>query len=894
MGFFTAGEISKKAKIKVNPEQLQAVCLKCQLYKQCNSPKIKLSGEGRKKILIISEFPSYVDDNYNSILIGDEGRFLGNALREINISLNRDCWKIHAVCCKPPGGRIPSHKEIKCCYPNIEKTIRTLKPKLVLLLGNIAITSLFGEDFSNRKIDRWRAYEIPDEKFKCYIMCVYAPYYILKNEKDKNLHSVFKRDIKRVSHCLKLTYPKQINYEEYVTILRDFKAVKTILNRILKRKQKITFDYETTGLKPFREGHKIVSIGLAVSSKKAFAFPFDYKSYWTKAEFIKIKSLWKQILLNREIKKICHNVKFEDLWSTVRMGVRPINWHWDTMMGAHIMDNRHASTGLKFQTFVYYGIRPYDKIISPFLKSKDGEFNTVETAPFKELLIYNGLDCIYSFMRYNDQKAYLPHMKNMFKAYKFFMRGTQTMSTLQLNGINMNMKHYKNTANNLKNRISKLKNYLLTGREAKKFKQQFGRGLNITSNPDLGKLFFEVLGKEPIRTEKGNYKTDKQTLEKLNLPFVDKLSEMKRLEKAKGTYLAQFARETYKKQIHPFFDLHIPVSYRGSASMPSFQNLPKRDPEIGNLVRKGIIPRQNSVLGELDFSGAEVITSLTYHHDPQFKHDITVGDMHRDLAIELFKLPFKMMNKACTEYTKEQIKRIKKIRFFAKNSWTFAQFYGDWFGSCAPTLWENVVEAGLKLVTGQTVQEWLEGKGIYELGDIVNGAPTQNSFMEHCKHVEDQMWNERFPVYTQWKKDIVEFYQKYGFIETHLGFRFQGYMNKKQCTNFPIQGTSFHLLLYTLIKVERFIKKNKLKTKLIGQIHDSIILDMPKNEIVFVITGVNNIVKNLQTVFKWLTLPMKIEIELSRLKEYGGNFAEMQEFSITEITDGSYKSYLTN
>jgi len=885
MGFFTSTEISRKTEVKVDPDQLEADCLKCQLYKRCDSPKIKVSGEGRKEILIINSFPTPEEDEYNATIIGEAGKILQKALASINVSLSRDCWKMHSVSCKPPMGRIPSHKEIKCCHPNVEKAIRTLKPKLVLLLGPIAITSLFGENFSNRKIDRWRSYEIPDSKSNCFVMCLHAPYQLLREQKNKNLHSVFERDIKRVSHCLKRSFEPKINYEKYVTILREFKAVKSFLKRILRRKQKIAFDYETTGLKPFRAGHKIVTIGVAVDAKKAYAFPFDYKSYWTKKELRTIKRLWAKILLDEEIKKMAHNHKFEDMWSTVRGGARPVNWHWDTMMAEHIIDNRRASTGLKFQTFVRYGVRPYDEVIKPFLKSKDGEFNTVEKAPFKELLIYNGLDCIFLWMLYKDQTAYLPRMKRMFKAYKFFMKGTHTMSGIQLNGIHTNMKYFDETDKKLEIRIKKLKKYLSNGREAKKFKKKFHRELNIGSNQDLGKLFYEVLGKEPVLTENGNYKTDKPTLERLNLPFVDKLTDMKRLEKAKGTYLAQFARETYKGTINPFFDLHIPVSYRGSSSKPNFQNLPKRDPEIGNLVRMGIIPRPNSVISEIDFSGAEVITSATYHHDPQFIHDITEGDMHRDLAIDLFMLPYKLMDKTRSEYNADQIKCIKKIRFFAKNGWTFAQFYGDWFGSCALTLWESVVEAGLKLPNGQTVREWLEEKGIYELGEVIDGQPTEGSFMEHCKNVEEQMWNERFPLYTQWKKDIVEFYQMHGFIETHLGFRFQGYMDRKQCTNFPIQGTSFHLLVFTLIEVEKFIKKHNLKTKLIGQIHDSCIADVPLDEIVFYHEGVRKIVADLKKTFKWLTIPMEIEIELSKPKEDGGNFSAMVEYTMDEIKE---------
>jgi uracil-DNA glycosylase family 4 len=828
--------------------------------------------------LVIGEFPNRESDAYGIQFVGNSGEFLQKALRKQGISLNRDCWKINAVNCRTPDGRIPTHKEIKCCYPFVEKAIRELKPKFILLFGSIAVTSLFGDDFSNRSINRWRAYQIPDEKFKCFIIPLFDPSRVARNERDKNLQSLFERDLRRVARSLKREYTPPENYEEYVTVLTDFKKVKRLLERIIKRKTKIAFDYETTGLKPYRAGHKIATIGIAVSRRKAFAFPFDYKSFWTREELKELKRLWKKILKDKEIRKIAHNHKFEDMWSKVRGGSRPKGWLWDPMMAEHILDNRSASTGLKFQTFVNYGIRPYDKIINPYLRSKNGEFNTIEQAPFKELLIYNGLDCIYTWMRYEDQRDKLPRMKNMFRAYGFFMKGLRTMGTIQNGGINVDQPYYKKLNVKLKKDILKLEKQLTTGREAKKFKKQFGRPINITSNQDLGKLFFEVLGKPPVYTSKDNYKTDKATLEGLNLPFVDKLLEKKRLEKAKGTYLAQFAREAYKGVMHPFFDLHIPVSYRGSSSMPNFQNLPKRDPYIGGLIRKGIVPSPNCVICEADFSGAEVITSVCYHHDKNFYNYLVDPhtDMHRDNATDIWMLPHDMLENTAN-YNDEQKKAAKMIRFFAKNNWTFAQFYGDWWGSCGPTLWENVVKGGLKLPNGMLVQDWLETQGIYELGEIEEDGPTPGSFLEHCAHVEDKMWNERFPEYTQWKKDIVEFYQRYGYIETFFGFRFQGYMDRKQCTNFPIQGTSFHLLVYTLIQVDAFIRKHKLQTKLIGQIHDSIIADVHKDELQFYLKGVNDIVSGLQQQFKWLIVPMEIEAEISRLREDGGTFAEMKE-----------------
>lgn len=314
------------------------------------------------------------------------------------------------------------------------------------------------------------------------------------------------------------------------------------------------------------------------------------------------------------------------------------------------------------------------------------------------------------------------------------------------------------------------------------------------------------------------------------------------------------------------------------------QNIPNRDAEARRITRAGIIPFWD-YLAEIDFSGAEVSTSASYHRDKNFI-DYLINphtDMHRDNATDLLMLPPDVLER--TDYTKEQKKLVKMIRFFAKNNWTFAQFYGDWFGSCGPTFWENVVEGGLELPDGTPVSEHLETRGIFELGEITSDGPTPGSFLEHCKEVENKMWNERFPEYTQWKQDIVEFYQRHGFIESHLGFRFSGYMDRKQCCNYPIQGTSFHLLLFTLIEVDKFLRTEKLRTRMIGQIHDSIILDMPKDEVFIVVNAVNKIVASLKDRFKWMVVPMEIEVELSKHKDDGGCFAEMEEYKIPRIKE---------
>jgi DNA polymerase I-like protein with 3'-5' exonuclease and polymerase domains len=120
-----------------------------------------------------------------------------------------------------------------------------------------------------------------------------------------------------------------------------------------------------------------------------------------------------QLLANENIKKIAHNLKFEETWSKVRLRQSVKGWNWDTMLMAHILDNRRGVTGLKFQTYVYFGIADYSSEIEPYLISvdpKDGNsLNRIEELIKKpgekeKLLKYCALDSIFEYRLAQLQK----------------------------------------------------------------------------------------------------------------------------------------------------------------------------------------------------------------------------------------------------------------------------------------------------------------------------------------------------------------------------------------------------------------------------------------------------------------------------------------------------------
>ncbi len=771
------------SKLKGKPKKPH--CIKCGLHLQCKNPRIKPSGLGKKNILIINNFLSLEDDEYRTHMNSEESSYFENILSNAGVNLHNDCWRMSLTACLPYVGgvsRTPNKKEIDCCFPNIQGVIKKLKPQKIVLLGKEVCEKFYKKRTSQSvTITKARGTRFYDSDYDCWVYPIQHPSEILYFSRDEIGQNFYQRDINYIVNSSSdfPHIPKIEEIKKLVKLITNFDSVVSFLRKLLKEKPYMAFDYETTGIKPYLKGHKIVSIGVATSAGEYVAFPFQHKIY-TEEQQNKLTRLWGKILADSQIRGIVHNLNFEYAWSTILGGAEPKGIVNDTRTTAHVLDNRRGITPLKFQLFKRYGIGDYDKLSKKYISAPEGKiFNRMEEMPVQDLLLYNAIDALGTLWLYNDQKKEL--VRNQKKALNFFFQGQLALAQVHLNGMKMNTKYYEEQMKLNRAECDSIMKELLNSKEATLYKKVTGETISITSLDDLKILFYDdrCLGLSPTKvTDKGNASLDAEALSKVGTPFANKILKYRKIEKLGNTYLRNMIKETADDYMHPFFNLHIPVSYRSSSSGINFQNLPKRDAKSMNCIRSGIVPDDDYLLGEADFSGAEVTVSGVTHLDENFLNYLRdkSTDMHRDNACDLFKFSPEELNDP--HFTPEQKKLAKKIRFYAKNMWTFAQFYGDWYGSCAPNLWENVVEVGLKTPQEITVKEHLSNHGI----------STYSEFESHCAHVEDKMWNERFPEYTQWKKDIVKSFLKNGFIETEFGFLLTMLMDKKQCQNLIIQG----------------------------------------------------------------------------------------------------------
>lgn len=436
-------------------------------------------------------------------------------------------------------------------------------------------------------------------------------------------------------------------------------------------------------------------------------------------------------------------------------------------------------------------------------------------------------------------------MASLKDAYDLFHKGTLALIDMEKNGFLIDRKYYiresKRLAKEQFELLEKIKKDPIFRPWLKKYKSAF----NLNSPDQLRWFLYEELGlKAAKESNKGNASTDEEALEKLNMPELTALIRIRKIDKIRNTYIKNFLNESVNDIIHPNYNLHIPATYRSSSSAPNFQNIPIRNPEIGPLLRGGIIPRPGCQIAEVDYGAIEVAISACYHKDPNMIKYIedSSTDMHRDTCKDIFLLKDH-------EWTKE-------IRGIAKNKFVFPQFYGDYYGSCAKALWEFT--ENLKLKDGTPVHVHLKQKGI----------KNYQAFEEHVRKAEDIFWNERFGVYNDWRKRQFRLYKQKGSLNTKIGFKFSTIMDWKQCSNYPIQGTAFHCLLWSLIQVNQFIKVKGLKSFLMGQIHDSMVLNIYPEErdyLLKFITWVSTI--KIREAFKWINVPLKVEAEVTGIDE---------------------------
>lgn len=542
-GFFNETKQEEKPKKKATKSN----CEKCKLSKE----PFPLKGKGKLKILIINEsFGSY----YSTIK---------EFINDMGFDFNNDFYYMGAISCEV--NKIKAVQLSACREEILLKTIDKLKPKCIIPIGKNAIQGLIGHRLVGRigtgiAIKDFIQEYIPDQVLKTWICPMWHPSdYIFENsyggtKYDEVIINQNKKILKKAIAYSKKECPVYDFESQCKTTMKEETAIK-IINKYLN-KDIFAFDYETTGLKPYRKGQKITTVSLS-DGNVSYAFPFF--------ESDEFKNKWIELMQSKS-KKIAHNVKFENVWTKEKCNTWVKNLKQDTIIRAHGIDNR-KKTGLKYLSYVKFGIIGYDEEIEKYIVGipKDVEeygtnaFNTMDKAPLKEALLYNAMDSLIEFKLWEDQEKHIDdHIR---KGIDFFSSSIEEIAKMEHAGFNYKTDEAKKDYDTLTKKMNALEKDVLNSSEMKKWDKP--NQFRLSAPSDLTYLLFTKLKyKVKVTTATGKPKADVETLQQYNLPLIKMCLQWRKLKKIRDTYLSGFLTESINDKIHTSIWLNKVDTYR--------------------------------------------------------------------------------------------------------------------------------------------------------------------------------------------------------------------------------------------------------------------------------------------------------------------------------------------
>jgi DNA polymerase I len=323
-----------------------------------------------------------------------------------------------------------------------------------------------------------------------------------------------------------------------------------------------------------------------------------------------------------------------------------------------------------------------------------------------------------------------------------------------------------------------------------------GESFNIASPKQLGEILFQKLNiqgdTKAKKTQSKQFSTAESVLTKLKdkHPIVEKILQFREIAKLKNTYVDALPQLVNKQtgRIHTTFNQTVTTTGRLSSSNPNLQNIPIRT-ERGKEIRKAFVASDSDhVLLSADYSQIELRIIASMSGDEHLCQEFSLGhDIHRSTAAKIYNVP--------------QDEVTKQMRSAAK-SVNFGIIYG-------------VSAFGLS-----------QGLGISrsEAQQLISG------------------YFESFPKISQFIKDKIQFAKDNGYAKTLLGRR--RYLNninsqnqslrsfdERNAVNMTIQGTGADMIKIAMVKMYNRLREENLKSKMILQIHDELIFDVPKNEL---------------------------------------------------------------
>ncbi|MCK5226121.1 MAG: DNA polymerase I [Planctomycetes bacterium] len=563
----------------------------------------------------------------------------------------------------------------------------------------------------------------------------------------------------------------------------------------LKKQRLFAVDTETTSIDAMRAD----LVGMSFSWQPNKAYYLAVKAPLGQ-QYLDINLLRKKlapILADENVKKIGQNIKY-DILVLKNAGFTVNGIYFDTMLASYCLDAEHGGHSMDKMAadFLNYECIPISALIG---KGKNQlTMDMVDTATVCE---YAAEDADITFRLYlylKEKLAAQPALQKLFEDLE--MPLVSVLAEMEYNGVSIDTKLLRNMSCELAQTQEDL---------AEQIYKQAGRVFNIDSPKQLGEILFDALGMQSVRSGKTGRSTDAAVLEQLSgqHPIVDLILEYRILSKLRNTYVDKLGSliNSRTNRLHASFNQAITSTGRLSSSKPNLQNIPIRT-ELGKKVRSAFVPAEkSSCILSADYSQIELRLLAHFSKDKTLTEAfIADRDIHAFVASQIYGV-------SLDEVTNQMRSRCKAVNF------------------------------GI-----------IYGQGAFGLSRSIG-----ISRAEAKKFIEDYF--ERYSSIQKFMDDCIATTKEFGYAETILHRRrlienlSSTNANKRSqaerlAVNTVIQGSAADLIKVAMINIQQKIEAENLPVKLILQVHDELVFELPTAEV--------------ETHAKWIEYQMTCALEL--------------------------------
>ena len=624
----------------------------------------------------------------------------------------------------------------------------------------------------------------------------------------QKLHGIFKE--MGFSRLLKdFTAEPERREEDYRLILEKETFGKLLED--LKRAGAFALDLESTSLEPMRA--EIVGISFSYQPHQAFYIPVghSYSGAPDQLEKDEVLNALKPLLRDPAIRKYGQNIKY-DYILLAKEGIRIRGIAGDTMVASYILNpskHRHSLEELA-REHLDRQVTTYAQVAGS--GAKEVLFSQVDV---QRACRYSGEDADLTLIL---AKLLLPKIEEGGFGELFFqieLPLIEVLAEMEMNGVKLNLP--------LLSLMSREFEAQMTGISGAIY-ELAGETFNINSPQQLGKILFEKLKLPGGKRTKTGYSTDIEVLTELSAeyPLPAKVLEYRSLSKLKSTYVDALPLLVNPKtgRVHSSFNQTVTATGRLSSSAPNLQNIPIRSAE-GRRIREAFIPREGSLILSADYSQIELRILAHLSCDSSlvetFQRD---EDVHAATAGEIFQVT--------PQQVTPDMRRLAKVINF-----------GIIYGMSAFGLSKELA------VTPGVAQAYIAN--YFQKYHGVRDYIDQSLELARQRGYVTTLMNRRryLPDIGSNNRSVRQFAERIAI-------------------NAPIQGTAADLVKAAMIHIQRRIEKEPWKTKLILQIHDELVFEVPEDEI----EAVKQLVKEEMEGVAKLSIPLKVDVGI------GKNWAE--------------------